>query len=53
MKAITGYIKKYFYETDKRVLAMTTLFIALLIYLNYHYHIDDRIGLANSLAVSF
>jgi hypothetical protein len=53
MKAIIGYIKRYFYETDKRVLAVATLFIALLIYLNYRYLVDDRIGLSSSFAVSF
>ncbi|HEX2631012.1 MAG TPA: CPBP family glutamic-type intramembrane protease [Chitinophagaceae bacterium] len=53
MKAIIGYIKRYFYETDKRVLALVTLFIALLIYFNYHYLIDDRISHADSFYTSF
>lgn len=53
MKAITGYIKRYFYETDKRVLAAVTLFTALLIYLNYHYHIDDRISDQYQFHISF
>lgn len=44
MKPIIGYIKKYFYETDKRVLSFVTVLTGLLIFCNYHYGIDNSIG---------
>ncbi len=44
MKTITGYIRQYFYETDKRVLSVVTLLTAGLIFLNYYYFLDDRIS---------
>src|SRR5258706_5401943 len=44
MKAIIGYIKRWFYETDKRVLAIISSFTALLIWLNYRYGLDSRIS---------
>lgn len=53
MRPITGYIRKYFYETDKRVLALATILTALLIYLNYHYGIDDWVSGQNSFITSF
>ncbi|MEI9809153.1 MAG: CPBP family intramembrane glutamic endopeptidase [Bacteroidota bacterium] len=53
MKTIIGYIKGYFYETDKRVLATVTMFTALLIFLNYHFGIDDRIDDQQSFRASF
>lgn len=44
MKTILRYIKGYFYELDKRLLIFCSLLTALLIYLNYHFRIDDRIS---------
>lgn len=44
MKTIISYIKRYFYESDKRLLCWVTVLTALLIFLNYRYHIDDRIS---------
>lgn len=44
MKTILRYIKGYFYELDKRLLIFCTLLTALLIYLNYHYQVDNRIS---------
>ncbi|HEY6504160.1 MAG TPA: CPBP family glutamic-type intramembrane protease [Chitinophagaceae bacterium] len=52
MKSIIGYIRGYFYETDKRVLAFVTLFTGLLIFLNYHFYIDDRVQDRGSFRVS-
>lgn len=53
MKAILGYIRRYFYETDRRVLTIVTLYTAVLIFLNYYYLIDDRISNAYSFKTSF
>ncbi|MEO7924594.1 MAG: CPBP family glutamic-type intramembrane protease [Chitinophagaceae bacterium] len=44
MKAILSYIRQYFYETDKRVLAIVSIFTAVLIFLNYHFFIDHTIS---------
>jgi hypothetical protein len=44
MKEIIGYIKKYFYETDKRVLFIVTAFAGLLVWVNYHFGIDARVS---------
>ncbi|HEX5653846.1 MAG TPA: CPBP family glutamic-type intramembrane protease [Chitinophagaceae bacterium] len=44
MKTIIGYINRYFYETDKGLLVLTSLFTALLIFFNYNYQIDDQIS---------
>jgi uncharacterized membrane protein (DUF485 family) len=52
MKPIIGYLKGYFYETDKRILAFVTLLTGVLIFLNYHYGIDDRISEQNSFWAS-
>ncbi len=43
MKAIIRYIQRYFYDVDKRVLTAITCLTALLIFLNYFYHIDEII----------
>jgi hypothetical protein len=43
LKDIIQYIKEYFHETDKRILASVTVFTAILIFFNYHFHIDDEI----------
>jgi hypothetical protein len=52
MKAIIGYIKKYFHETDKRVLAIVSIVTALLIFFNYHFGIDDQIDNYKSFTIS-
>ena len=44
MKAILTYIRRYFYEVDKRLLIFCTVMIALLIYINYTWRMDDRIS---------
>ncbi len=44
MKSLIRYIRQYFHEVDKRVLAGTTLFVAGVITLNYTTGLDDRIS---------
>jgi hypothetical protein len=53
MKAIIGYIKRWFYDTDKAVLAVISLLTAVLVWLNYHFKIDDQIADHNSFVFSF
>jgi hypothetical protein len=52
MKAITGYIKKYFHETDKGALAIVSVLTAVLIFLNYHFGIDDQIDNRKNFTIS-
>lgn len=44
MKVILGHIKRYFIEVNKKVFALTSIFIAALIFLNYYFHADDTIS---------
>src|SRR5688572_1846064 len=53
MKTIITYIRKYFYESDKRLLLFTTLLTALLIFANYNFHIDDQLHRDPSFAIRF
>jgi len=53
MRTIVNYLKQYLYEVNKTILLFSSLFIALLIYLNYHYQIDENISASNSFEVSF
>ena len=41
MKEIPRFIKAYYHEVNKRVLILCTLYVALLVWLNYAYHIED------------
>ena len=50
LKVIIQYIREYFRETDKRVLAFVTTFTALLVFINYHFHLDEEIR-KNSFAI--
>ncbi|RYY60145.1 MAG: abortive infection protein [Chitinophagaceae bacterium] len=43
MRSVFRYIRDYVSGLDKRVLAITTVFTALLVFINYHFHLDDRI----------
>ena len=47
MKTILGYIRSYFYGTDRSVLLIVTIFTGLLIFLNYYLGIDDDISIMN------
>ncbi len=51
MREITGYIKKYFYETDKLALLMSSFFLGILIFLNYHFELDKTISQESSFWV--
>jgi hypothetical protein len=44
MKAILNYLRQYFYEVNKFVLSATTITAALLIFLNYHFLVENRIA---------
>lgn len=44
MKIIFIYLRQYFTAIDKRVLTLVSVLAALLIFLNYHYQIDDTIS---------
>jgi len=44
MKKITGFIRLYFNEVDKRVLLLTSLLAATMIFCNYYYGIDQWIN---------
>ncbi len=44
MKVILNYIKGYFYETNKTILLIVSVFTAILIFLNYHFNIDQVIS---------
>jgi len=44
MKEILRYIQTFFYDVNKRVLVSVSVICAVLIYLNYHFLIDDSIS---------
>lgn len=44
MKKIIGYVRDYFYGIDKRILTCSALFVALLIFINYHYRLNHHIS---------
>jgi len=43
MKEILQYLRRYFAETDKRILLATSLFTAILVVINYHFGLDGLI----------
>lgn len=51
MKIIYQYIKQYFKERDKKVLVSISFFTAILIFINYHFGLDDSIRKNSSFAV--
>lgn len=53
MRLIISYIRQYFYEADKRVLALVSIFTGLLVFVNYQYGIDNTITGANSFPIAF
>src|SRR5689334_14257876 len=53
MRLILNYIRKYFHEVDKRILAMTSLLAGGLIFLNYYFKMDGWISSHNSFAINF
>src|SRR5438128_464230 len=44
MKKIVGYVKDYFIEVDKKILLLSTLFVAVFIFVNYHYHLNRKLS---------
>jgi hypothetical protein len=53
MKEILKYITDYLRSLNIGVFIACTLFTAMMIYLNFHYGIDNRIDNLNSIAASF
>jgi len=53
MKGIFRYITDYFRNISFKVFAACTLLAALMIYLNFHYGIDNRIDELDAVAVQF
>jgi hypothetical protein len=43
MKEILGFIKTYYHEVNKLILAFCTIFIAVLIWLNYQHQLEYRL----------
>ncbi len=43
MQTILNYIKVYVQQSDKRVLAVVTLFTGILVFINYYYDLDGSI----------
>ncbi|MFL5786722.1 MAG: CPBP family intramembrane glutamic endopeptidase [Flavisolibacter sp.] len=44
MRNIPGYLKEYAIAIDKRVLLLASLFIAIAIFINYHFDLNDQIN---------
>lgn len=44
MKKILGYVRGYFVEVDKRILALSSAFIAIFIFINYYYGLNKFIN---------
>ena len=53
MKSVLSYITEYTRGLNSKVFAACSLLIALMIYLNFHYGIDEKIDSQNSIAASF
>src|SRR5215208_2265513 len=43
MKSVVNYLKEYFAGLDKRILCLATIFIALAIFINYHFGLNSHI----------
>jgi hypothetical protein len=44
MKKIIGYVRNYFIEVDKRILFPSAIFIAVFIFINYHFGLNKHIS---------
>ncbi len=53
MKPVIIYIRQYFNEVDKKILALTSFLTAGLIFLNYFFGMDEWISGRNSFYASF
>lgn len=47
MKKITGYLRDYFIEADKRILVLSTFFIAVFVFVNYRFGLNHFISTLN------
>ena len=53
MRLIIRYIREYFYEVDQRILTFVSILTEAMIFLNYHYKIDDYISHHHPIAYNF
>ncbi len=53
MREIVNYITEYFKRLDGSVFIACTLLAATLIFLNFHFCLDDKIGALSSIGASF
>lgn len=44
MEIILDYIRNYLQHSDKKLIFISSFFCAVLIFLNYHFHLDENIG---------
>ena len=44
MKKIIRYVKDFFVEVDKRILLLSAFFIAVFIFINYHFKLNGFVG---------
>jgi hypothetical protein len=43
MKKIVGYVKDYFLNIDKRIFLLSTLFLGVVIFINYYFNLEKEI----------
>ena len=53
MRLIVSYLRQYLYDVNKPILAFTVLITVVLIYVNYHWGVDDIISDSNSFLSRF
>ena len=53
MRSILSYIRSYYQQLDLRIYIITSLMMAIMIYLNYHYDIDKGIAAHYNFGYSF
>jgi hypothetical protein len=53
MRLIISYIRQYFYEINKPILVLVSLFTGFLVYVNYYYGVDDSISHSSSFPTAF
>ena len=51
MKSIVQYIRRYFFELDKRLLVAVSVFTVILVFTNYHFGLDGYIRKNNSFTI--
>ena len=51
MKSIVQYIRRYFSEIDKRILISVSAFTTVLVFINYHFGLDESIRKNNSFVI--